>query len=347
MHAAGVEGSMYQQHFDLAKALFGSPIAGDGSVFLSARLRAVVDNIEIASSTRDSALVLHGPAGLGKTTIAAHALRNAGTRLAIGWLGDAAQTGTEVLDLLLGEFGFDVHGQSRGERLQSWRQYLRELGATDTRAYIAVESAHELPVAALQALDTLTRPDPNGGPGANLVLMGPTRLCGLLDEPALQHLKQRVRLRQRFAPFEQAETEAYLVHQIMAAGGNYDAVFRPGAAGAVHAFSAGVPRIINNLCETVLAVAARRKIPAVTAELVEATAVGLCGLSPPAADAHVAHERAVDALLSDADGDTDEDAAALTLESAAREEIPTLTESVEIDIDSGAYELVVEAAASA
>ena len=144
-----------------------------------------------------------------------------------------------------------------------------------------------------------------------------------------------IRLRQRFLPFEAADTAAYLVHEVMTAGGNYDAVFRPGAAAAVHAYAAGVPRVINNLCETALAVAARRKAPAVTAELVSATAIELCGLQPLAA---------AKAAAGDAEDERDPlDGLEVVemLESEDTENIPTLTESVEIDIDSGAYALIV------
>jgi type II secretory pathway predicted ATPase ExeA len=366
---------MYQQHFGLRRALFDRPIAGDGDVFLGARLRDVVENIEIASTTRDSVLLLYGAAGLGKTTIAAHAIRAATTRLAIGWLASAPQTGRDLLELLLDEFGFDAHGLSPAERLHAWREYLRELGATDTRAFIGVENAHDLPAGVLQALESLTRADPNGGPGANVVLMGTPELCGRLDEPALLHLGQRIRLRQRFVPFDSAETEAYLVHEVMVAGGDYDKVFAPRAAEAVHTYSCGVPRLVNNICETALQVAARRHAR-VTAELVAATAVDLCGLAAaadPYGDAAPADpngnaleadplegEPPVDlnlyrtappvdlyALAPSSIVDVYEHAPPAELHGNAfmgdphpGEDIPTLTESVEIDFESGAYRLV-------
>jgi general secretion pathway protein A len=327
---------MYQQYFGLRRALFERPIAGEGDVFLGARLRDIVENIEIASTTHDSVLLLHGAGGLGKTTIAAHAMRSAATRLAVGWLAAEPQTSEDLLELLLGEFGFDPRALSRAERLHGWREYLRELGATETRAFIAVENAHELRVPVLQALESLTRADPNGGPGVNVVLMGTAALCSRLDDPALSQLRQRVRLRQRFLPFDLAETEAYLVHEVMAAGGDYDRVFGRGAARAVHAYSGGVPRLINNVCETALQVAARRHAPVVQADLVATTAVEVCGLAPPlelAARAPAA-QLAAHATPIELEGDVGHDP-------GPGEEIPTLTESVEIDIESGAYALVV------
>lgn len=294
---------MYQQHFGLERAVFQGGIAGEAEVFVGPRQRSALDNIEIASTTRDSVLVLHGAPGLGKTTIAAHALRAAGTRLAIGWLTTAPQTPEELLDLLLGEFGFDAFENGRAERLQTWRQYLRELGATDTRASVAVEHADELPLAVLQALDALTRADPNGGPGANLLLMGPATLGPALEAPALRHLKQRVRLLQPFAPFEEAETEAYLRHAVTTAGGDFEAVFAPGTTAAIHAYAAGVPRVINNLCETALAIAARRGAAALTPEIAVSTAVELCGLRPPPAGAETDDAVATRATACEADAD--------------------------------------------
>jgi hypothetical protein len=60
------------------------------------------------------------------------------------------------------------------------------------------------------------------------------------------------------------EVEQYLRHRVAYAGGDFDRIFAPGAAAIVHCFSAGIPRLINNVCETALTVAARRKLAQVS-----------------------------------------------------------------------------------
>ncbi len=323
---------MYEHHFGLHGPLFPGGIASDAAVFLGGRRAAVVEHVEIASTTPDAVLVLHGPAGLGKTTLAAHALRAHGTRLAIGWLAAAPQTPHELLELLLSEFGFETYRFSRAERLHVWRQYLRELAATETRVAIGVENADSLPAGVLAALEALTRADPNGAAGARLLLMGGTALFTLLEHAALENLCQRVRLRQVVAPFTEEDTEAYLRQAVELAGGRFDSIFAPGAAAGVHGWSAGVARVANNLCESALPLAARRRT-LVTPELVAFTAVELCGLparakAPTATGQQNAARSAAPAALDIEGAETTVlSASPIAQDRPEAEGIPTLTES--------------------
>jgi general secretion pathway protein A len=276
---------MYQAHFGLKKDLFESGIAHEDAVFIGPRQQLVVANFKIALTTLDSAVLLTGPAGAGKTTLASAALRTTSTRLAVGWLGSAPASGTDLLESLLVEFGFNAHRTGRVERLQMWRQFLNEMNATDTRVFVLVERAGDLDIEVLRTLDAVTAADPNGCPGANLVLLGPAELAERLRAPALTSLAQRIRLRQRLEPFTAEELEAYLAHRVARAGGTFDKVFERDAIAALHRYSGGVPRVVNNLCETALTLAATTAEQRVSAQLVARVAVTLYGLEEAAASA--------------------------------------------------------------
>jgi hypothetical protein len=155
------------------------------------------------------------------------------------------------------------------------------MSATDTRICILVEDALELGPEGLKALEALTAAQPNDCPGANLILMGPT-LSALLEEPGLARLRQRIRSRQRLEPMTSEEVEQYLKYRVTVAGGDYDTIFAPGTAAMVHRFSAGIPRVIDNVCETALVVAAMRKAKQLTPEIVQRVAEGVYSLDPSA-----------------------------------------------------------------
>jgi general secretion pathway protein A len=268
---------MYRAYFGLKKGLFDNGIAKEESVFVGPRQQLIVANFKVALTTFDSAIVLTGPAGVGKTTLTAAALRTTSTRLALGWLGHTATNGSELLETLLAEFGFSAHRASRVERLQMWRQFLSEMNATDSRVFVIAERADALDVEVLRALETVTAADPNGCAGANLVLLGQTGLIEHLKAPALASLQQRVRLRQALEPFSLDELKAYLQHRIALAGGNFDAVFTDGAIASLYQYAGGCPRAVNNLCETALTLAATGDEQKVTPELLRRVAVGLYG----------------------------------------------------------------------
>jgi type II secretory pathway predicted ATPase ExeA len=271
---------MYQDHFGLQRHLFEEGIAQGGDVFLGAPQKLAVTNLGVALTLRDSVAVLTGPSGVGKTTLAAHTLRSLTTRLALGWLGTAPATGHELLEMLLTDFGFSPYKNSRVERLQMWRQYLNEMRATDTRVCVLVESAENIQVDVLAALESLTAADPNGCPGANVVLTSRTGLTELLSEASLAALKQRTRLRWTLEPLTRVELRDYLAHCIESAGGKTLKLFTDEAIDALHQYSAGIIRTANNLCATALTLAASARDPQVSAPLVTQVAIDVFGLGP-------------------------------------------------------------------
>lgn len=269
---------MYTEHFGLQKELFEDVIAQDSDVFLGARQRLVAANLTIALTRRDSVAILHGPPGVGKTTIASQSLRNMATRLALGWIGSVPLSAHELLEQLLTEFGFSPYRNSRTERLQIWRQFLSEMSITDTRVCVLVENAQEFDPEVLRALESLTARDPNGCPGANIVLTSSAPLRELLNSPLLAALKQRTRMQAVLTPFTVEETRDYLEHKIKVAGGTN--LFGEGAIETLHQYSQGVPRVINNLCESALTVAAARHETALSGAIVKRVAEGLFGMDP-------------------------------------------------------------------
>ena len=216
--------------------------------------------------------MLTGPAGVGKTTLIASALRATSTKLALGWITVAPANAGELLELLLIEFGFNAHRVGRVERMQMWRQALNEMSATSSRVYVIAERAEELGADVLRALDSLTAADANGSLGANLVLLGQPALLEVLKAPTLASLCQRIRLRQQLEPLAVDELRAYLDHHAKAAGANLDKLFAHDALAALHDITGGLPRLVNNVGETALTLAATRKNPAVTAELLREVA---------------------------------------------------------------------------
>ena len=273
---------MYHAHFGLEHGLCGEGIAADANVFRAAKHDRLIAHFKLALASPSSCVVLHGPAGVGKTTLTSAALRATSTRLAIAWLGGLATNSSELLELLLVELGVSTLRTTRMERLQLWRQFQGEMRATDSRLFVVVERTEDLSPEVLHALDQLTAPDAVGNPGANVVFLGHAGIFEHLAAPLLDSLRQRIRLSTALEPFTEAELQDYLRHQVTSAGGNFEQIFATGAVAALHRYSKGVARLANTLCESALDIAAVQHQKQLTGELVAKTAVTLLGLAEAA-----------------------------------------------------------------
>jgi type II secretory pathway predicted ATPase ExeA len=270
---------MYHAHFGLQKGLFGDGIAADTAVFRSPKHDQVIAHFKLALGSPSAALVLRGPAGIGKTTLTAATLRASSTRLAMAWLNGMPTNATELLELVLVELGVSTLRTTRMERLQLWRQFQAESRATESRLFIVVERTEDVSPDVLHALDQLTAPDAVGNPGANVVLLGHSTIDEHLAAPLLESLRQRIRVRTDLTPFTEAELQDYLRHQVACAGGHYDRIFAPGTVAALQRYTGGVARLANTLCETALDLAASQQQKVLTPELVTKTAVAVLRLA--------------------------------------------------------------------
>lgn len=301
---------MYVQHFGFSRAPFFDGMAQDDAVYRTRSAEDLDHALRIALSRKDTAAVLSGMSGTGKTTLAADALKNINTRLAFTCISHAPRTAHELLEQLLTDFGFEPYKKSRVERLQIWRQFLSEMAATDTRVCLLVENADEWPVDVLQSLHNLTAADAAMTPGANIVLTTTQPPERLLATEQMLGFNQRVRLRRRIEPLSPEETAAYLAFKCEYGEADCDEIFAPQFASTLYELSGGIVRVIDNLVESTLLDAACAGQHQVTAESLVRTAEQHFGIKRMA-------PTEVDQLLESVPGDL-----------PVVEDIPTLTDFV-------------------
>ena len=99
-----------------------------------------------------------------------------------------------------------------------------------------------------------------------LLLIGQPELKEKIE--ANKQLNQRIAMRFFLQALNRSETEQYIKHRLITAGGRTD-IFTPDAIEMVHERSGGIPRRINQLCDSTLLTGFGKDAKNITAELVQ------------------------------------------------------------------------------
>ena len=95
-----------------------------------------------------------------------------------------------------------------------------------------------------------------------------------------ESLQRRVQLSWALTPLDERQTIEYVQHHMRSAGGDIWS-FSLESLQAVHKYAGGIPRNINNLCDTALMLGFASKASSITPELIGLAAVDTCLADPP------------------------------------------------------------------
>ena len=116
---------------------------------------------------------------------------------------------------------------------------------------LAVDEAHDMDPRALKDIKMIMNHAYDSLNCFSLLLIGEPHLNHILAKPIHEALMQRITIHYNFSGLSADETVQYINHKISAAGG-CPGILAEGAAGAVHGFSNGNPRIIDNVMSDAL-----------------------------------------------------------------------------------------------
>ena len=135
------------------------------------------------------------------------------------------------------------------ETLQEWLLGRNLKGQTSV---LIIDEAQNLSTEVFEVVRALSNLETPTEELLQIILSGQREIEETLRRPELKPVTQRITLRLRTCPLSPAETLQYIAHRLRVAGGNVETVFTPEAGMAVSWSSAGIPRLINLICEHAL-----------------------------------------------------------------------------------------------
>src|SRR5450755_886718 len=197
---------------------------------------------------------LTGEVGTGKTTIIRSLLAQTPKNAEIALILNPRMTAPEFLLTICEELGIgvpDAATESRKDLIDILNHYLLRAHADGRRVVLIVDEAQNLTPEVLEQVRLLTNLETESQKLLQIILIGQPELRELLGRNELRQLAQRVTGRYHLNPLSRDETSAYVLHRLRVAGATTD-IFAPSALSEVFRLSAGVPRVINVICDRAL-----------------------------------------------------------------------------------------------
>jgi len=174
-----------------------------------------------------------------------------------------------LLQAVMFELNLPYRGLDEGELRLAMIEFAKSPDAAREGLLLVIDEAQTLPVRLIEEVRMITNVIVGGQPRLRLVLSGNSSLEERLASPKLESLNQRIAARCYLQPLNYEETAAYTRAQLAAVGGDPDRILTGDIWQAVYHASGGIPRLINQVCDHALMLAAVAQRPTLDAALIE------------------------------------------------------------------------------
>lgn len=240
---------MYRNYFGLRQKPFS--IAPDPAfLYMSERHREALAHLLYGIRSDAGFVLLTGEVGTGKTTICRCLLEQMPESARVAYIINPRLSTLELLASICEEFGIAYPpGEASGKLLVDLiNEYLLEAHAEGCKPVLIIDEAQNLSHDLLEQIRLLTNLETNEQKLLLIIMLGQPELRDKLLRPELRQMQQRITARYHLGPLSKTDTCAYVNHRLAVAGSR-ERLFTKAALSRVFAFSGGVPRLINLLCD--------------------------------------------------------------------------------------------------
>lgn len=249
---------MVENYFGLPTRPFLAAPAAEGYLPTASLEQARQTLIRVIDRTEGPGLVV-GPAGTGKTLACQLLAQHFRGRFLVAMLNSARlATRRALLQNILFELRLPYRDLDDGELRLSLIDHLEPRSGGNDGLLLLVDEAHTLPLRLLEEIRLITNLVRDGQPRVRLVLAGNMAIEERLANPKLESFHQRLAARCYLQPMNRDETIYYVREQVRRAAGSKTSpeLFTDDALRAIHTATDGIPRLVNQLCDHALMLAA-------------------------------------------------------------------------------------------
>jgi len=241
---------MYQNFYGFREKPF-SLLPDSGFLYLSGKHRMALTLLEYGLMNQAGFTVISGEIGTGKTTLIRQLLNNLDPQIKVGLISNTHQTFGDLMQWIALAFDLPHAGKDKVQLFHDFMDFIIREYAQGRRTVLIVDEAQNMSAETLEELRMLSNVNADKDQVLQVILVGQKELRETLRRPDLVQFAQRIAVDYHLEPLNEEETSDYIRHRCTVAGGKTD-LFSDQACQAVFEFTAGVPRLINLLCDTAL-----------------------------------------------------------------------------------------------
>jgi general secretion pathway protein A len=241
---------MYEEFYNLREQPFA--LTPDPSfLYLSSQHGFALTMLRYGVMSRAGFCLLTGEVGSGKTLLVRQLLASMKEEVSVGLLNNLTRESDDLLQWISMAFGLKHEGRDVVALYQDFVDFLLREYAAGRRVVLIVDEAQNLSIEMLEQLRVLSNTNAGKHVVLQTFLVGQPELLDTLRRPELRQFAQRISIDYHLMPLNLEDTLSYVRHRLATAGGDTELI-SVGAVALIHQASGGVPRLINQLCDTAL-----------------------------------------------------------------------------------------------
>jgi len=199
-------------------------------------------------------IALTGEVGTGKTTLLHALLQRLDDSTAVAFLFNSTLSFDGVLEYMLEEVGIGKTATTPAQRLFALNNFLVERRRVGQNTVLILDEAQNLDPRTLEQIRLLSNFETSGDKLIQILIVGQPELRVKLNLPELRQLKQRIALSSTIRPLTPKETHECIRTRLRIAGASDLGIFSDRAVARIAEYTAGIPRLINILCDHCLVI---------------------------------------------------------------------------------------------